>query len=385
MAGSPIAVPDLRGQLTPPIVAFDEAGSTGSELLDPQQPVFAVASVCIPRADALAAIGTLRVQAIEVKFSAVRRHPRRRKRVLQAIEALAPRPNRVKCYVIHKRFMIATKIVDLLVEPVLFAAGQDFYDRRQNLAWANALHAGLPAAVGREGYTDLQRRFVRLLQRPSALTVEDFYGFLHRLANLIAPSPWSPLLDVVAGTRHVAESMMESFSASSLDPAFPALVMLCGEWTRELGQNFVVLHDDSPPLEQQQLYVDALAMKGPEPPRVIGSGSSTMVFPPSIERLEFVSSRQYPEVQVADIIAGSLGYAMRARAQKEPDEFADQVIERLFGHAWIDAIWPDPDGIPDPEPPRAEGAVDPIEYVGKIISKRLKVLREQGGSHSAPE
>src|SRR6266849_8025878 len=100
----------------PELVAFDEAGNTGQNLLDPQQPVFVVASVRVADQAAEEIVERItRGGATEGKFSRLRRSPRGRLAILDALKHPSLVPNNARMSVYHKRFMVTTKIVDMLV------------------------------------------------------------------------------------------------------------------------------------------------------------------------------------------------------------------------------------------------------------------------------
>src|ERR1041385_8659193 len=104
---------DPRSVLTLELVAFDEAGNTGQNLLDPDQPVFVGCSVRISNEAAQEVVAGLRDGALgEAKFSRLRSSRRGRRRILQMLSHPAITPENVRMSVYHKRFMVTTKIVD---------------------------------------------------------------------------------------------------------------------------------------------------------------------------------------------------------------------------------------------------------------------------------
>lgn len=72
-------------------VAFDEAGNSGENLLDPEQPVFVLAAVCLEEseADSICSTALGCGQATELKFAALRRRPRGQQTILEIFDARA--------------------------------------------------------------------------------------------------------------------------------------------------------------------------------------------------------------------------------------------------------------------------------------------------------
>jgi len=67
-----------------PIVAFDETGNTGDNLLDPDQPVFVLASVQLPDEDTVRVLGD---PAGEIKFAKLKRSRVGERRILSILNS----------------------------------------------------------------------------------------------------------------------------------------------------------------------------------------------------------------------------------------------------------------------------------------------------------
>jgi hypothetical protein len=164
-----------------PLVAFDEAGNTGQALLDPAQPVFALASVHVAEDRARALVAPLVPKGgREAKFAG-RRGAAWEDAVVTVLDSDVITNTHVKISVYHKSFMVTTKIVDLLVEFLLHRMGFDLYADAGNLALANLLHSCVPAFCGREESIELQRRFIEMVRRKSSKSIDAFYSQVGRL------------------------------------------------------------------------------------------------------------------------------------------------------------------------------------------------------------
>lgn len=109
-------------------IYFDEAGYTGYNLLDPVQPIFAIASVDIDEqlASDILQNSFPKYQGDEFKFSNIWRSGNRAGlgRFCASLEQYA---DKAFCYAINKRFSVLTKAVDFLIEPYMTDSGYDFY------------------------------------------------------------------------------------------------------------------------------------------------------------------------------------------------------------------------------------------------------------------
>src|SRR5687767_15017916 len=106
-----MAAPDVE-------VAMDEAGNTGENLLDETQPVFALAGVHIATDHAQAAVAAALARAggVELKFSRLRRSAAGPRNILQLLSDADLHPANCAIVVAHKPWMLASKLIDELVE-----------------------------------------------------------------------------------------------------------------------------------------------------------------------------------------------------------------------------------------------------------------------------
>lgn len=80
-----------------PVVYFDEAGNTGAQLLDPEQPVFTLASVDFTDEECEQLLAIVRTpQATDAKFTALRKSASGQARLLNFIRSPLLTPSRAK-------------------------------------------------------------------------------------------------------------------------------------------------------------------------------------------------------------------------------------------------------------------------------------------------
>ena len=111
------------------VIYCDESGFTGYNLLDPNQPVFAIASANLDdkRAEEILRESFPNYREFEFKFSNIWRTKHK-----LGLFKFADNLNNLRdlsfVYVIDKRFAVLSKIVDFLIEPHITDAGYDFYE-----------------------------------------------------------------------------------------------------------------------------------------------------------------------------------------------------------------------------------------------------------------
>ncbi|MDK1383680.1 hypothetical protein QN078_25360, partial [Ralstonia nicotianae] len=127
-------------------IYVDEHGNTGERLLDPVQPIFSLASNDYTDDEAKRlATGLLSQGAPEAKFKTLKKTPAGRDRLKRFLTDSAVTSDHIAVFLIHKRYMVFAKLVDILMETALHAKGFDLYKRGANLATTNFLYYCTPA------------------------------------------------------------------------------------------------------------------------------------------------------------------------------------------------------------------------------------------------
>ena len=124
-----------------PLIAFDEAGNSGGNLLDHDQPAFVLVSVHLSdeETDAL-----LPPRAVEYKFATLKKSAPGRQAVLDFLNSPILTEDRYLISGFHKRVMAVTKMVDMLVEPLTHRDGINLYERGANIGLSNLWFYTMP-------------------------------------------------------------------------------------------------------------------------------------------------------------------------------------------------------------------------------------------------
>jgi hypothetical protein len=132
-------------------VYCDETGNTGERLLDSDQTHFVLASNDYGNEEAHDLMLPLTSQgAPEVKFKVLKRTVTGRERLKSFLFDPRVNPTRIAACVMNKRFMVFTKLVDIIMETVVHDNGGDLYKDGANLATANMMYYCLPAFCGEQ-------------------------------------------------------------------------------------------------------------------------------------------------------------------------------------------------------------------------------------------
>lgn len=357
----------------PPEVAFDEAGNTGADLLNPDQPVFALASVALLPVEADELLATIRTpQSRELKFSSLKRTESGRRRLRRVLESRVLTPEHVALSLFHKRFHAVGKMVDLLIEPIAHRDGLDFYQRGFNISYCNLLHICLPVFFGAENVDRLLGAFLQMLRRRSQEAVVNFYSIARELfrqhSNTSVAGPFAP---IVASESMIGEILLHN-DKLSLDPAIPAFSYQCALWGERFDRPFRLVHDDSKPIFQDSEALESLMAPDDQGQR-IGYDRRTFIFPLRACGIRFARSQEDPRLQVADLVAGAAACWSAGRIPPVDDSALAQDLNDLgLDRFLVSGVWPSTAISPAELGTEDEGGVDALDYMADFLAKRRK-------------
>ena len=357
-----------------PLIAFDESGNSGGNLLDADQPVFVLASVHLTDEET---VELLPRRDGEYKFAALRRSAPGQQTILQVLNSPMLTEDRHVISGFHKRFMAITKMVDMLVEPLTHRDGINLYERGANIALSNRWYFTLPVFMGRKAFDLLIERFVQMVRFPSERTIQKFYQLLETAFRMNRREDYAAEFAVLLRSREIAESSVDQWDGSDLDAAIPAFVEQGAIWTERLNTPFTIAHDASKPVENEQIILEAMMSETEERVR-IGYDRRKMVFPIASHEIELRDSKLCSQLQVADVIASSVAHCLKTSMLKKEDAFTKALLETSVLNGSFRPLWPEMKFTPSELGTEEVGGTDPNDHVGAYVARRLGGIPEKG-------
>lgn len=354
----------------PTEVYFDEAGNTGAALLDANQPVFVLASADFTRAEADELLSLVRTpQTQEVKFTTLRRSPAGRRRVLEFLASPLLAPERVKVSVDHKRYMAMCKAVDIIEETLAFRDGLDLYERGANIAIANLHYYVTPVFCGEERFQQFLSSFVEMVRTPTEQTKAAFFAATRSLyEHCREPRHCASFAPYLVAERDI-DNILEGVTYIALDPAIGSVFHHMSVWGTQLGEEFVAIHDESKPVWAERETL-ALMMDPDASPTLVGYDRRKFEFPLRARALSFANSRDLPQLQVVDLIAGAMSYFASAMARGASDDFSEELERAGIERFTIQAVWPAPHVTPQALGTEEVGGVNSTNFMAEAVWRR---------------
>lgn len=329
-------------------VYADESNNSGENLLDPAQRIYCVSAVHIDHGLAEQVVADTRSKLPssqkEPKYTSLANSGKGRQALLTAFEALSGQAIRV--YVADKRFMVAAKIVDVLIEELMFENGYNMYADGSVKALANALHMVGPIFGDAAAYERMLQAFVDTMRRRQKSDVDALYSAIGDYLATVDPE-WDEIISLLRFTRAHADRWAALISRREvnevLDPAVPCLVELCRDMGSLVGGDFELVHDESRVVDENSwLLMNLNQMHDPTRPGHMLQGLPLV-------GISFAVSSDVPELQLADWVAGAARQWATTLTPGLPDPFATH-LESVVEPWIVGALWPTTDAIPGYQP-----------------------------------
>src|SRR5271155_1216690 len=160
-------------------VFIDEAGYTGPDLINTDQPMFILASTIVAADDARALLdSSFEKPQTEVKYIKRAKSRRGRSQILEFLRALEMDDSKIVFFSFHKEYLLLTNLIDFWLEPMMFEDGVNLYERGANIALANVCYLTLGTCLGREGRRELLRRFQVMTRDRTPFAFQNFWNTL---------------------------------------------------------------------------------------------------------------------------------------------------------------------------------------------------------------
>ena len=311
--------------MEPQNVYIDEAGFTGGNLLDRDQSELVFAAVAISEAESVRIWSEVaarsRTQAPELKGSNLTSRPRGRTAITWLLENTA---EYVKLAPSNKRYALAGKVFEYIFEPVLAQKSRLFYERNFHKFVAMAVY--LPYAAGHAVGAHVFENFQKLVNTPGSGTVASLYppdqskideqAPLHHILNFAVCHQ----ARIEAELTEIANS--QTFPGWALELSSTSVHCLLAGWAEEHGI-LRVYCDDSKPLAANRELFDAMVGRQDKFYAGFGNHGDRSLIYNLAEPVQFVDSKRFAGIQIADIWATSLAYAFRHR----DDEICQRWLE----------------------------------------------------------
>jgi hypothetical protein len=332
---------DLTGIDMAEMIYCDESGFSGNNLSDDGAPYFVFAGVLIDPQEAEALVSEVksayRVQG-EMKGANLTKYSNGRKAIATVLERCA---SKAKVVVADKKFALAGKLFEYIFEPAISANSKFFYDAGFNVFIANILYTAWQARPETAGVLlrAFQESMRSLDQKHLDSLSEVFTGSSDK------DSPQNLVLRFAEANKAAIGAEMEDLGGGNpagrwvLDLSGTCLDGLLASWGETLDGMRVICDSSKPLQEIQAPFTWHVGYSGEKKYIEIGGRKKLLTYSLA-EPIAFHKSHEFPGLQLADVIASAISYAMRNRDDVQSNSWLQQIDS---AHTVQDTILPDAD------------------------------------------
>lgn len=356
------------------VIYLDESGFTGSNLCDPEQPVFALASHCWADDEMRDVTGRFfsKFAGPDIKFSKLSKTDRGRKMVLDFLSYARERREDIRIAFAHKPFVLLCKGIDWIVQPNMERNGVNLYERGGNLAITNLIFRLTNDLAGDGYFNRLLDSLQKYFREPGAPTFTALADVLSEKTGMPHAPASGPLAEILGALYYPLLAThpddAERIESANLEFAFTLAISVMHSWKKKVGMGMTLIHDATSAMSRQKRYWDAL-MSEEAPADVIGYDRRTMEFPIGISETRFEPSEDQIGIQIADVLAGAVSECMSSRLvpEEQYSPFVRGLWDCLEGWNIAHHIWPEDKFTP--EELGTTGAVksDGIAYMNRVL------------------
>lgn len=356
-----------------PIIYFDESGNTGSNLLDKDQPVFTLASCKFSDEEAQSLIDLLDSKSShEAHFKRLRKRKSGQDGIVRLMSSSLINKNNIVVNIMLKDFMVVSKIVDILIEHMMFLEGEDLYVNGKNIALSNVLYYCLPLHHDKNLVQLMYNSFVIMIRDQTEENISAFYSSAEEVKNSSIDEKYNKNIELILNTKNCIHDALSGIDKHALDPSIPALFLHCIKWGEIYSKGFHIIHDDSHSINKQKVLFSQF-MDLTQSEVEVGYDRRKFKLPLKGRSLKFVNSELKVQLQVADIIASSFAYWAAGVGEGEKEDYLflklDEIgLDKFIGN---NKIWPTMDITPSDLGTVHDGGLSPANHSAQFLNNAI--------------
>ena len=358
------------------MVYFDEAGNTGPNLLDKDQPTYLLLSHNYSETEVNEILAPLLEisKANELHFKQLKKYSKSRRAIINCINHPLVQKNRVFQYVAHKEFMVVIQIVDQLVEHVFHKNGIDIYKGGLNISTANILYIMGTNVWDRNLFTDMCSKFVDWIRTKDRNKGIAFYVSVQKLYASLNDKKDKELVSFILESLPFVNEIMPAVGKYTLDATLSCFNSHCHHWASIYKEPFDVVVDNSKQIEYWEDMIKFLTESLPE--QEVGFGSRKHKYPLLIKSLTMQSSESNLQIQLADIFGSALNQCYGQIASGKVDDFGQAIDNSLLLQTSRAVMWPGKEMTPEELNMEDETGVNPLDFIADIAKKKPEAYKK---------
>lgn len=350
-------------------IYFDEAGNSGQNLLDTDQPIYVLVSHNYSVEEAESILNPLKTESDEIHFSKIKKYPKYQKPIEDILNNPAIDYNRIKIAYYNKKFALCAHLVDQLVETTYYNLGLEYYEGGLNILFAQTLYMQSTLFESKLEYHELLIRFQNMIRTKDSDSINHFYEKAQEIFESINEDGEKNFFFPILESKKYIEEILESINKFSIDLALPSLTLLSDIWSKNENVRINIIHDDSKQVKFWKEFIVFLSNDITDEKIDVGFDERKMTFPLQIDSIEMVDSKQNIQIQLSDLIGSSFAYYAKniLLEKNKTDTLANIISNTRLAKMNVHPLQPDLSFF-EKEFKRKESDINPLDF---LASKTL--------------
>lgn len=291
---------------TYPTIYIDEAGNTGSNILNCSQPYFVLSAVHFNDLELFQLQKDIMYDR-ELHFVEMKKSIKGRDAIKFTLQHSLINEEHISIEFIDKQFCIYAQIVDMTIEPVFyFIYNDDLYKKRCNIILANCLYVFCKKHPNQDIVKAFLYSFEDMMRNQTEESINKFYLNVEILSSISSES-LTNILQHISLSRTILEHVLIEDNKYCLDTTVSSLLRMVDHWFKKFGTKMNVVTDHSKQIKAGLNMIEQLS-KISSKQQLVGYDTRKHIFPLPINSISMVDSNSNFGVQLADLIASSFSF-----------------------------------------------------------------------------
>jgi hypothetical protein len=321
-------------------------------------------------------LSKIKSKGTELHFAELKRRTAYQKQILEILNHDLIEPANVKYYVANKEFAVVGHIVDRLIEPVVYDLGEDLYRDKFNLELTNLLYHFGHLVWSKHVYHLFLMSFQEMARKQTEYSIQNFFTLTKELRQQADNE--GQILDLILASGEQIKSILKGLHKYAMDLSLPMFIEICDGWGKQFEQAFDVIHDDSKQIDFWTERINFMANEKYMTPKEVGFDDRKIRFPLNINSLSLVKSQDSRHIQLADILTGSITYAVKTiySQKNNSDDFANEILRSKIMNIDSNIMWPSLD---EKEFRTPENEINALDYLAEMAAKHPEIHKKNNG------
>lgn len=289
-------------------VYFDEAGNSGQNLLDKDQPIYIVVSHNFSYEETEKLLAPLKTGSDEIHFNKIKKYPKYQKPIETILNNPLINYDRIKIAYYNKKFALCAHLVDQLVETTFHYNNLSYYENGLNIIYAQSLYLQTEFFDLKSKYLELLELFQKMIRTKDISSIENFYVKAEEIFGAIVKDGEKNFFFPILKSKDYIDEILYSINKYSIDLAFPSIVLLSDIWHKKEDAVLNIIHDESKQVGFWKNFLHFLSNDIVNEKIDVGFDNRKIIYPLQINTIETVESKNNIQIQLADLLGSSFAY-----------------------------------------------------------------------------